>query len=80
MGFGGAATFALGSCHDSGGFCAESFSGTHVVLYAIGVILLSVASGVLAGALTTRRGVAAGIAGIAAVLLVVLVVVVETTG
>jgi hypothetical protein len=79
LGFGGAALFALGSCHDSGGFCAPSFSGTHVTSYAVGVILLSCAAGLLAGVLTRRRDVAAGIAGTAAVLLLVLVVVVETT-
>lgn len=80
LGFGGAALFALGSCHDSGGFCAESFSGTHVFLYAIGVVLLSLAAGGLAAAVTARRDIAAGIAATAACLLLLLVVVVETTG
>jgi hypothetical protein len=80
LGLGGAALLALGSCHDSGGFCAESFSGTHVLLYSIGVVLLSAAAGVLAAAITRRRSVAAGIAAAAGVVLLLLVVVAETTG
>ena len=80
LGFAGASLLALGTCHDSGGFCAGDFSATHVVLHALGVLLLSLAAGVLAGALTSRRDVAAGIAVTAAAVLLALVVAVEATG
>jgi uncharacterized membrane protein (DUF485 family) len=71
---------ALGTCHDSGGFCAESFSGTHVLLYSIGVLLLSAAAGVLAAAIARNRPVAFGIAAATGVLLLALIVVAEATG
>lgn len=52
---GGAALIALGTCHDGGGFCAESFSSTHISLYAVGVTLVSSAAAVLARTVTRRR-------------------------
>ncbi len=80
LGLAGAALLALGTCHDSGGFCAETFSATHVTLYAMGVALLSLATAALVSAVTRRRAVVAGIGGTAAVVLLVLIVVVETIG
>jgi hypothetical protein len=80
VGWWGAVLLALGSCHDSGGFCAPSFSGTHVALYGIGVVLLSLATGVLAAVLTQRRRLATGVGGAAAAVLLALVVVLEAVG
>lgn len=73
--FGGAASFALGTCHDSGGFCADEFSSTHVEAYAGGVLLLSLAVGGIAAAAWLRlrpalvaAAVTAGAVSLAAVL------------
>ena len=51
---GGFVTFALGGCHDSGGFCADEFSSTHVEAYASGAVLATIAA-VLAALAFTRR-------------------------
>lgn len=44
-GFGSGALFlfALGSCHDSGGFCAAEYSSTHTESYASAAALAAVA-------------------------------------
>lgn len=78
LGLGGAALFAFGSCHDSGGFCAPAFSATHVLFYVVGGLVLSFAAGLLAAAVTARRRLALAIAAAAATSLLVLVLVVET--
>lgn len=36
--------FGFGRCHDSGGFCAEEFSSTHVVAYVSAVVLGALAA------------------------------------
>ena len=79
LGFRGASAVALGSCHDSGGFFAGYFSGTHVVLYGVGVVLLSSAAGLLARTVTRRPLVVTGAAGSATLLLLVLIVAAEST-
>jgi uncharacterized membrane protein YhhN len=53
----GLASFALGTCHDSGAFCADRFSSAHVEAYAGGVLLVSSAVGLLTLTVTRRRGV-----------------------
>lgn len=53
-GFLGTASFALGTCHSSGGFCADEFSSTHVTGYAGGALLLATATGLVAAALSLR--------------------------
>lgn len=65
----GAASFALGTCHDSGGFCADEFSGTHIEGYAGGSMLLGLAAGLAAAAWTLRPrpAVAWGLATVGAV-------------
>lgn len=75
-GFLGTASFALGTCHSSGGFCADEFSSTHVTGYAGGALLLATATGLVAAALSLRlraalvSGAVAGVAvAVAAALL-----------
>ena len=51
---GGFITFALGGCHDSGGFCSDEFSSTHVEAYASGATLAAIAAGFTALAFTRR--------------------------
>jgi hypothetical protein len=80
LGAGGFALVALGSCHESGGFCAESFGATHVVLYAIGVMVLAAATALATLAVTRRRDVVVGIASGVGVLLGLVIVLAETTG
>ncbi len=79
LGFAGFASFALGTCHDSGGFCADSFSGTHVFFYAVAVALLSSSAALLARTVTSRAGLIGVIAYSAGLLLLLLIVVVEAT-
>ena len=78
LGLAGAFLFALGGCHSSGGFCSDSFSSTHVVLYGFAVVLLSAAAGLLARAATSRRAAVGSTAGGAALLLLALAVSLET--
>lgn len=77
LGFAGAFLFALGGCHSSGGFCADSFSRTHVVLYGVGVVLLSAAAGLLGHAATRRRAAVCSTASGAVLLLLALAVSLE---
>jgi hypothetical protein len=49
--------FALGSCHDSGGFCAGEFSSTHVESYGSAAVLAAIA--LAAAVAVVRRGVLA---------------------
>lgn len=51
-------SFAFGTCHDSGGLCADEFSSTHVEAYAGGVVLAGVAAGCCVWAVRARRTVA----------------------
>lgn len=57
----------------------EYFSGTHIVAYGLGVVLLSAAAGLLARTCTRRSVLVGGAAGSAALLLVVLIIVLEST-
>ena len=72
----GFVTFALGGCHDSGGFCADEFSSTHVEAYASGATLAAIAAGLTALAFTRRIirlvAAAASVAAFAGVLAVAL--------
>jgi len=75
----GAVSFALGTCHDSGGFCADSFSSTHVGAYAVGVVLMSAAVTLLAVTVTLRVVVLAAVALISGLLIAALAVGLEFT-
>ena len=46
--------FALGSCHDSGGFCSSEYSSTHTESYASAAVLAAIALP-SAVAIVTRR-------------------------
>ena len=72
--------FALGTCHDAGGFCAEPFGAVHVELYATAAVLAAASAATAATIATLRRlpVVVAGCVGAAAV--VVLAVVGESVG
>ncbi len=72
-GAGGVASFALGTCHDSGGFCADRFSSTHVEAYAGGVLLVSSAVALLTLTVTRRRVAVAAAGLISGIFLVLLV-------
>ena len=66
-------SFALGSCHSAGGFCATSFGADNVANFAIAISLAPVA-GVLAVLPFRRTAVAVVVAALVpAVLMLVLV-------
>ena len=78
LGWAGFVLFALGGCHGSGGFCSGDFAGAHVVAYALGVVLLSSAAGLLVRTATRRRVAVLGAAAGAALLLAVVALGMET--
>lgn len=63
--------FALGTCHDAGGFCVEDFGGTHLVSYGV-ASLLGGATGAMAAGVIWLRLLPAVIGGGAAALAVAL--------
>lgn len=52
---GASAAFAMGTCHDAGGFCAEEFSATHVEAYATASVLAGLAAASATSAFSLRR-------------------------
>lgn len=44
LALGALVAFGFGKCHDSGGFCAEEFSSTHVEAYASAAVLGALAA------------------------------------
>ncbi|HUQ39386.1 MAG TPA: hypothetical protein VM030_04470 [Acidimicrobiales bacterium] len=75
FGIGGLVVFSFGGCHDSGGFCSDEFSSTHVEAYASGAVLVALAALGVALVFTRRpwklataavlAGVVAGVAAVA---------------
>lgn len=47
-------SFALGTCHDAGGFCSDSFGPVHIEAYATAAVLAGLGVSVAATAATLR--------------------------
>ena len=77
---GAVVAIGFGRCHDSGGFCADEFSSTHVEAYASGAVLASLAAVAAIVPFNRRPAVVAAMASVAALLVAVISVWAESGG
>lgn len=74
---GAVVAFALGTCHDAGGFCSEPFGQVHVESYATAAVLAALGVLVGASAVTLRFSMLVSLVAAGAVVTMLLAIIGE---